>query len=144
MKKEVTVNIDGKEFVVEIFVDNNLNIDSVVVDGEIIEFDEIKNINIQESGKNKNIDAKLKLDSDELNKSESNSSSHNIITPMAGVILKIIKHKGDSVSKGDDLIVAESMKMEQIIKSDYDGIVDVINVDSNEQVSAGKILMTIS
>ena len=142
MKKEVTVNIDGKEFVVEIFVDNNLNIDSVVVDGDIIEFDEIKNINIQESGKN--IDAKLKLDSDELNKSESNSSSHNIITPMAGVILKIIKNKGDSVSKGDDLIVVESMKMEQIIKSDYDGIVDVINVDSNEQVSAGKILMTIS
>ena len=142
MKKEITVNIDGKEFVVEISVDNNLNIDSVVVDGEIIEFDEIKNINIQESGKN--IDAKLKLDSDELNKSESNSSSHNIITPMAGVILKIIKNKGDSVSKGDDLIVVESMKMEQIIKSDYDGIVDVINVDLNEQVSAGKILMTIS
>ena len=142
MKKEVTVNIDGKEFVVEISVDNNLNIDSVVVDGEIIEFDEIKNIDIQESSKN--IDAKLKLDSDELNKSESNSSSHNIITPMAGVILKIIKNKGDSVSKGDDLIVVESMKMEQIIKSDYDGIVDVINVDSNEQVSAGKILMTIS
>ena len=144
MKKEVTVNIDGKEFVVELFVNNDLNIDSVVVDGEIIEFDEIKNINIQESGKNKNIDAKLKLDSDELNKSESNSSSHNIITPMAGVILKIIKHKGDSVSKGDDLIVVESMKMEQIIKSDYDGIVDAVNVDTNEQVSAGKILMTIS
>ena len=142
MKKEVTVNIDGKEFVVEISVDNNLNIDSVVVDGEIIEFDEIENINIQESGKN--IGAKLKLDSDELNKSESNSSSHNIITPMAGVILKIIKNKGDSVSKGDDLIVVESMKMEQIIKSNYDGIVDVVNVDLNEQVSVGKILMTIS
>lgn len=142
MKKEVTVNIDGKEFVVEIFVDNNLNIDSVVVDGEIIEFDEINNINIQESSKN--IDAKLKLDSDELIKNESNSSSHNIISPMAGVILKIIKNKGDSVSKGDDLFVVESMKMEQIIKSDYDGIVDVINVDFKEQVSAGKILMTIS
>ena len=36
------------------------------------------------------------------------------------------------------------MKMEQIIKSDYDGIVDAVNVDANEQVSAGKILMTIS
>jgi len=142
LKKEITVNIDGKEFVVEIFVDNNLNIDSVVVDGEIIEFDEINNINIQESSKN--IDAKLKLDSDELIKNESNSSSHNIISPMAGVILKIIKNKGDSVSKGDDLVVVESMKMEQIIKSDYDGIVDVINVDFKEQVSAGKILMTIS
>ena len=142
MKKEVTVNIDGKEFVVEISVDNKLKIESVVVDGEIIEFDEIKNINIQESSKN--IDAKLKLDSDELNKSDSNSSSHNIISPMAGIILRIIKNKGESVSKGDDLIIVESMKMEQIIKSNYDGIVDVVNVDLNEQVSAGKILMTIS
>ena len=119
-----------------------MNIDSVVVDGDIIEFDEIKNINVQESGKN--IDAKLKLDSDELNKSDSNSSSHNIISPMAGIILKIIKNKGESVSKGDDLVIVESMKMEQIIKSNYDGIVDVVNVDLNEQVSAGKILMTIS
>ena len=142
MKKEVTVNIDGKEFVVELFVNNDLNIDSVVVDGEIVEFDEIKNINIDES--NKNIDAKLKVDFDKSNKNDSNSNSHSIITPMAGVVLKIIKNKGDSVSKGDDLFVVESMKMEQIIKSDYDGIVDAVNVDANEQVSAGKILMTIS
>ena len=60
------------------------------------------------------------------------------------IVLKIIKNKGDAVSKGDDLFVVESMKMEQIIKSDYDGIVDAVNVDANEQVSAGKILMTIS
>ena len=78
------------------------------------------------------------------NKNDSNSNSHSIITPMAGVVLKIIKNKGDAVSKGDDLFVVESMKMEQIIKSDYDGIVDAVNVDANEQVSAGKILMTIS
>jgi|TARA_B100001750_G_scaffold48900_1_gene36993 biotin carboxyl carrier protein len=142
LKKEVTVNIDGKEFVVELFVNNDLNIDSVVVDGEIVEFDEIKNINIDES--NKNIDAKLKVDFDKSNKNDSNSNSHSIITPMAGVVLKIIKNKGDAVSKGDDLFVVESMKMEQIIKSDYDGIVDAVNVDANEQVSAGKILMTIS
>ena len=141
MKKEVIVNIDGKEFIVELFVDTDLNIDSVVVDGEIVEFDDIKNINIQESSQN--IDAKLKSDSDEFNKKDTNSNSHQIITPMAGVILKILKNKGDTVSKGDDLFVVESMKMEQIIKSDYDGIVDAVNVDANEQVSAGKILMTI-
>ena len=141
MKKEVIVNIDGKEFIVELFVDTDLNIDSVVVDGEIVEFDDINNINIQESSQN--IDAKLKHDSGEFNKNDSNSNSHQIITPMAGVILKILKNKGDTVSKGDDLFVVESMKMEQIIKSDYDGIVDAVNVDANEQVSAGKILMTI-
>ncbi|MBU93347.1 MAG: hypothetical protein CL723_02000 [Chloroflexi bacterium] len=141
MKKEVIVNIDGKEFIVELFVDTDLNIDSVVVDGEIVEFDDIKNINVQ--GSSQNIDAKLKSDSGEFNKNDSNSNSHQIITPMAGVILKILKNKDDTVSKGDDLFVVESMKMEQIIKSDYDGIVDAVNVDTNEQVSAGKILMTI-
>ena len=141
MKKEVIVNIDGKEFIVELSVDTDLNIDSVVVDGEIVEFDDINNINNQESSQN--IAAKLKHDSGEFNKNDSNSNSHQIITPMAGVILKILKNKGDTVSKGDDLFVVESMKMEQIIKSDYDGIVDAVNVDANEQVSAGKILMTI-
>ena len=141
MKKEVIVNIDGKEFIVELFVDTDLNIDSVVVDGEIVEFDDIKNINVQ--GSSQNIDAKLKSDSGEFNKNDSNSNSHQIITPMAGVILKILKNKDDTVSKGDDLFVVESMKMEQIIKSDYDGIVDAVNVHTNEQVSAGKILMTI-
>ena len=141
MKKEVIVNIDGKEFIVELFVDTDLNINSVVVDGEIVEFDDIKNINVQ--GSSQNIDAKLKSDSGEFNKNDSNSNSHQIITPMAGVILKILKNKDDTVSKGDDLFVVESMKMEQIIKSDYDGIVDAVNVDTNEQVSAGKILMTI-
>jgi|TARA_B100000959_G_C14937043_1_gene606172 biotin carboxyl carrier protein len=141
LKKEVIVNIDGKEFIVELFVDTDLNIDSVVVDGEIVEFDDIKNINVQ--GSSQNIDAKLKSDSGEFNKNDSNSNSHQIITPMAGVILKILKNKDDTVSKGDDLFVVESMKMEQIIKSDYDGIVDAVNVDTNEQVSAGKILMTI-
>jgi len=141
LKKEVIVNIDGKEFIVELFIDTDLNIDSLVVDGEIVEFDAIKNINVQESSQN--IDAKLKPDSGEFNKNDTNSNSHQIITPMAGVILKILKNKGDTVSKGDDLLVVESMKMEQIIKSDYDGIVDAVNVDANEQVSAGKILMTI-
>ena len=141
MKKEVIVNIDGKEFIVELSVDTDLNIDSVVVDGEIVEFDDIKNINAHESSQN--IDAKLKPDSADFNKNDTNSNSHQIITPMAGVILKILKNKGDTVSKGDDLFVVESMKMEQIIKSDYDGIVDAVNVDANEQVSAGKILMTI-
>ena len=154
MKKEVTVNIDGKEFVVELFVDNDLNISSVVVDGEIIEFNEIENIfnsNISLYSSNsiyiygifKCFLIKLNSDSNELNKNDSNSSSHEIISPMAGVVLRIVKNKGDSVQKGDDLFVVESMKMEQIIKSDYDGIVNVVNVDSNEQVIAGKVLMTI-
>ena len=62
---------------------------------------------------------------------------------MAGVILKIEKNTGDSISQGDLLIVMESMKMEQMIKSDYDGTIDSIEVSVNDQVLAGQLLIKI-
>ena len=60
---------------------------------------------------------------------------------MAGVILKIEKNKDDLISKGDLLIVMESMKMEQMIVSDYDGTIDSIEVSVNDQVLAGQLLI---
>ena len=62
---------------------------------------------------------------------------------MAGIILKIEKNTGDSISQGDLLIVMESMKMEQMIKSDYDGTIDSIEVSVNDQVLAGQLLIKI-
>ena len=62
---------------------------------------------------------------------------------MAGIILKIEKNTGDSISQGDLLIVMESMKMEQMIKSEYDGTIDSIEVSVNDQVLAGQLLIKI-
>ena len=59
------------------------------------------------------------------------------------LVLKIEKNIGDTVSQGDLLFVVESMKMEQMIKSDYDGTIDSIEVSVNDQFLAVKLLIKI-
>ncbi|WP_207744116.1 biotin/lipoyl-containing protein [Romboutsia sp. 1001713B170131_170501_G6] len=83
----------------------------------------------------------------EQNKFESPStfsnSSGNINAPMPGTISDVKVKVGDSVKKGQVLLILEAMKMENEIMSDSDGIVTSVNVSKGESVSVGDILLTI-
>ncbi|AQX53949.1 acetyl-CoA carboxylase biotin carboxyl carrier protein subunit [Bacillus sp. VT 712] len=63
---------------------------------------------------------------------------------MAGMVLNIHVSEGDSVTKGQVLIILESMKMEIPIESSEEGIVDAILVGVGDFVNEGDVLMTIS
>ena len=54
--------------------------------------------------------------------------------PIPGVVIKIHVQEGDSVSKGEPLLILEAMKMENIIKADCDCRVKKITVKENEAV----------
>lgn len=51
-----------------------------------------------------------------------------IKSPMPGLVLKVIKNQGESVSKGETVMILEAMKMENEIKAPIDGIIDEITV----------------
>ena len=55
--------------------------------------------------------------------------------PITGVIVEISVSVGEEVSDGDLLVVIESMKMENEILSEYDGIVERILVFPNQNIS---------
>ncbi|MDQ7816140.1 MAG: biotin/lipoyl-containing protein [Melioribacteraceae bacterium] len=63
--------------------------------------------------------------------------------PMPGLVLKIIKQKGASVSIGDPLIILEAMKMENELRSTASGIITGVNVKEGDSVEKGVIIMTI-
>jgi biotin carboxyl carrier protein len=63
---------------------------------------------------------------------------------LPGVVAKIIVKEGESVKKGDTIMVLEAMKMENEIKSPKDGIVKQITVKEGERVDVGDILAVIS
>ncbi len=65
----------------------------------------------------------------------------NIKAPMPGLVLEISVSVGDTVSKGDKVLVLEAMKMENIIKSSGDGIVARILVDKGQTVDKNDILI---
>ena len=63
--------------------------------------------------------------------------------PMPGNIFKILVKPGDVVSKGQNVLVLEAMKMENNITSDYAGKVKRILVQEGKAVTAGAKLIEI-
>jgi biotin carboxyl carrier protein len=71
--------------------------------------------------------------------------SHNleVRAPMPGLILKLLKQRGDNVKTGEPLLILEAMKMENEIRSVADGIVKEIHVKEGTSVEKSTLILTI-
>ncbi|UOG74307.1 biotin/lipoyl-binding protein [Hymenobacter tibetensis] len=64
--------------------------------------------------------------------------------PMPGLIVAIRVEPGQTVQKGDPLLVLEAMKMENILKAPGDGTVAAIKVGLRDNVTKGQVLVQFS
>lgn len=64
-----------------------------------------------------------------------------IKAPMPGLVLKIVVNEGDVVKKGENLLVLEAMKMENMIKAPADVVIQKIKVKSGEKVEKNQLLI---
>lgn len=64
-------------------------------------------------------------------------------SPMVGKILSIKVEKGQTVAKGEELLVIEAMKMENKIFAPQSGIVDQLPVQEGQQVALGEELLSL-
>lgn len=62
--------------------------------------------------------------------------SNEVFSPMPGKVIKINIKEGDHINKGDNLIIIESMKMENQIKSHKDAVISKVNVKTNDKVTS--------
>lgn len=67
-----------------------------------------------------------------------------VTAPMPGKILGIKVQAGQSVAKGDAIIVLEAMKMENEIVAPSDGTIATIEVAVGDAVEAGQTLATLN
>jgi acetyl/propionyl-CoA carboxylase alpha subunit len=67
-----------------------------------------------------------------------------ISAPLNGRVVQVNVKAGDQVSKGDPLLVIESMKMENKILSDFPAVVKQIGVSVGQQVHTNQILLTLA
>lgn len=65
-----------------------------------------------------------------------------INAPMPGTINDVKVKVGDSVKKGQVLLILEAMKMENEIMSPSDGIIASVNVSKGASVNAGDVLVS--
>ena len=70
-------------------------------------------------------------------------SSHPILAPLPGNILKLNISQGDIVEKGQQLLVMEAMKLENRVLADRAGVVEKILVREGDAVLQGDKLIEI-
>jgi len=76
----------------------------------------------------------------------SKSNTNNKIevkSPMPGLVLKVKKQKGESIKKGEAVLILEAMKMENEIKSPADGILEEIFVKEGTAIEKNISLFTV-
>ena len=70
-------------------------------------------------------------------------SGHAIKTPLPGVIIDVKVNVGDTVAKGQTVVILEAMKMENNINADREGKVTAIQVAKGDTVADGAVLVVL-
>ena len=73
-------------------------------------------------------------------KADSNNPKH-LAAPMPGAISSVAVKKGDSIKKGDVLLIIEAMKMETVLNADNDCKIKTIFISTGSQIDAKDLLI---
>ena len=65
----------------------------------------------------------------------------SILSPMPGSIVSVSVEAGQTVADGQELLVIEAMKMQNIIKSQAEGKIKKVNVKAGESVTVDQLLI---
>ena len=76
-------------------------------------------------------------------KAVASNGSNAVEAPIAGKILSVKVNVGDTVAKGQTVVVLEAMKMENNINADRDGKVTDIRVAKGDTVADGAVLVVL-
>jgi biotin carboxyl carrier protein len=69
------------------------------------------------------------------------ASSSGLEAPMPGKVIKIRVSAGESVTKGQEILVVEAMKMENAVRAPRDGVVGKVHVKEGDMVAPGSVLV---
>jgi biotin carboxyl carrier protein len=73
--------------------------------------------------------------------SGSSQKINNVKAPMPGLIQSIAVTEGDTIAKGDNLLVLVAMKMENVIKSSGSGVIKTLKVMPGQIVEKNQVLL---
>lgn len=71
------------------------------------------------------------------------AGSVEVNAPMPGKILSVKASAGQTVKKGEVILLLEAMKMENEVVAPQDGTIASINVNSGDMVESGDVLATL-
>jgi len=70
-----------------------------------------------------------------------NAAVNDLKAPMPGLVLDIKVAPGDTIKKGQAILVLEAMKMENVLKAESDAVVKSINCEKSQAVEKNEVLI---
>ncbi len=143
------IKIDGKETDIDLvkLLDNKFHIlqnhksysiEVIHADYTLKRFSIKVNNNIYDLNLQNELDILL----DQMGMSGGNSDKmDHVKAPMPGLVLDVLVEVGQLIQKGDNLIVLEAMKMENIIKASGSGVIKSIKINKKDAVEKNQLLM---
>ena len=147
--ENATTTIDSKEFEWNMVEIGNESFHVLHKDksyrAEVLAFNrDEKSLTIRVNGNKYNVQVKDKLDlllerlgMDKLAANQVN----DIKAPMPGLVLDVMVKEGDEVKKGDQVMILEAMKMENVLKSPGEGTVKAIKVAKGDSVEKNQVMI---
>ena len=69
--------------------------------------------------------------------------SGDVKAPMPGLVVEVPVVVGQTVAKGDKVLILEAMKMENVIKAAGDGVIKAVHITKGTAVEKGQLLIEI-
>jgi biotin carboxyl carrier protein len=71
----------------------------------------------------------------------STPSAKSVTAPLPGVIKSVAARAGQRVAMGDELLVIEAMKMDNVIRAPREGIIEIVHVTEGHRVAHGQPML---
>ena len=72
------------------------------------------------------------------------AAGERVNAPMPGTVLRLEVHEGQTVRRGETLVVLEAMKMETGIPAPRDGVIAQVAVEKGSTVDTGALLVVLA
>ena len=140
MPTVIKVQVSGKWYTVE--VPDYLAVPLwVLVDGEPVEVDLDDVQELIANLPSNNLEVEIQQDDETLQ--TAGLLALPVRAPLPGVIVSVEVRVGDRVEIGDDVCVLEAMKMHQMLRSEWSGVVSTILVQTGQNVAGGQTILEI-
>jgi propionyl-CoA carboxylase alpha chain len=67
--------------------------------------------------------------------------SRLLLSPMPGLLLRLVVAEGDSVKAGEELAVVEAMKMENVLRAERDGVIKKIHAGAGDSLAVDQPIL---
>lgn len=87
--------------------------------------------------------AQVEKDRGQPRQTSSGREDGDLVAPMPGIVISVPVEEGDTVERGQVLVVLESMKMQMLFRSPFDGQIAEIAIESSSSVEKGAMMVRV-